>query len=943
MTHFLSIQSDADTSVRTRMDMEKAMKLSKRYVLGLACLGLMGCSESGSDDATLCGNGVCEADESVTTCPSDCNTEPVCGNVICEAGETASSCPADCKNVAECGNGVCETGESAVTCPKDCKTGSECGNGLCENSEDFGTCPADCNCGNGVCDADESSETCRVDCAVIKCGDGVCSAGESRASCPADCPPVCGDGRCEAGEDPTTCEADCKVPIVEDYEPVCGDGVCDEDENCDADCKETPGLDPLSSMDEFNALPETRYRFLYEYDTAMSPSKEPVEQSLEDFLSYPYPSETRTDSAGRPMITNYPLPNLSLLAAIESLIPGIGSLIPSLVNRVETERAGFSPLGAVYFRSSVALDTMAFPDPSETVSSSSCFQLINVEPDSKHYGERVPLYLDMHRTTTMVQAANTLVMRPVPGVGPHPGDRYVAVVGNCLKANARKLSQSNKLRYILSKAAPTEIDSKTRFYVEQLEKLAKDGTLGMALTDIRAAAGYDTSDVAQEMDQIAKHLKGRGRLVADSDGVAIPVEIKAGDGGWTKISNGYVFRGQFVTQNYIEGDYSGSVPSYDKSDSGDIRFDSKGKLTSKPHDEVVNFAVSVPLTDMPEKGFPLAVYGHGTGGDATTHCRYWGDEGWALLDANVPMAMVGFDACLQGERTKDEGSETALYMVMLKNPVVVRESVRQTVADMLVLYDLIDSGKFILPPRPGSTENTIFDPSYGLYMGHSQGSQEAGLLLGLTDSVKNAFLSAGGGGVLLSFVDLVPNLDVPDAFKPIVENKSIADLLGMLMGLESGSIRYDTFLTNNIVQPLMDPVDPLNFTPRFVKDPVSGMSPKNIAQTVGLGDRSTPTSTQFAMIASEGLPWVGQVFETNDALQLAGLTESTGSSVHNNITTDSGPVTGGAMQFQYTGQSNPHFVIYYMSSARNAFIEFFRSVLNGETTVSVSGSQSGNK
>ena len=283
------------------------------------------------------------------------------------------------------------------------------------------------------------------------------------------------------------------------------------------------------------------------------------------------------------------------------------------------------------------------------------------------------------------------------------------------------------------------------------------------------------------------------------------------------------------------------------------------------------------------------------------------------------------------------------YADRYENPVVVRESVRQTVADMLVLYDLIDSGKFILPPRPGSTENTRFDPSYGLYMGHSQGSQEAGLLLGLTDSVKNAFLSAGGGGVLLSFVDLVPNLDVPDAFKPIVENKSIADLLGMLMGLESGSIRYDTFLTNHIVQPLMDPVDPLNFTPRFVKDPVSGMSPKNIAQTVGLGDRSTPTSTQFAMIASEGLPWVGQVFETNDALQLAGLTESTGSSVHNNITTDSGPVTGGAMQFQYTGQSNPHFVIYYMSSARNAFIEFFRSVLNGETTVSVSGSQSGNK
>ena len=44
-----------------------------------------------------CGNGICEAAETPTTCPVDCPLPPPgsCGNFICEAGETVS-CPGDC-------------------------------------------------------------------------------------------------------------------------------------------------------------------------------------------------------------------------------------------------------------------------------------------------------------------------------------------------------------------------------------------------------------------------------------------------------------------------------------------------------------------------------------------------------------------------------------------------------------------------------------------------------------------------------------------------------------------------------------------------------------------------------------------------------------------------------------------------------------------------------
>lgn len=305
--------------------------------------------------------------------------------------------------------------------------------------------------------------------------------------------------------------------------------------------------------------------------------------------------------------------------------------------------------------------------------------------------------------------------------------------------------------------------------------------------------------------------------------------------------------------------------------------------------------------------------------------------------------MLGFDACLQGQRSPGSGnsSETQLYQMMLTNPVVIRESVRQTVNDMVVLYDLLNRGKIVLPPMTNHADlsggqNVTFDAQYGLYMGHSQGSQEAGLLLGITDHVKNAFLSAGGGGVALSFVSLALE-GLPDMLK----GKTIAQILEIPFNLKPGDISVDSFLTTQIVQPLMDPIDPLNFTTRFIKEPPPGMHPKNIAQTMGLNDRSTPHITQQAMAVSEGLPVVGKLFDASDAMKLAGLDSPVPSPVSNNlsINVDGTKTTGGIMQFDYKGNSNPHFVIYYMQAAKRAYVDFFQSVIDGHPTIKVDASK----
>ena len=973
------------------------LKNKLALIIGMmGALAFMGCATDDNDTGDKTQTqptepGTPNPDDPGTPNPDDPGTQnppvasAVCGNGMCENGESTEQCPNDCRpspgNTAKdkCGDGVCDILENYISCPDDCK--SECGNGHCESGqgEDVLTCPNDCSvCGDGHCTGKENKDTCPYDCGFkFYCGDGTCNSGETRLNCADDCPPVCGDDICEKDHETVAdCPQDCAEPDVE-YVSVCGDGVCDDDEkeSCAEDCNSEVTASQLS-MEAFNGLKENKFRFLYDYDVASTPLARKTSEmddkefaaQLSNFFSFPYPSDVRTDAYGRAKFANYPMPPIAILdnplvsGIVGAVLPKLKGLLDSLVTRVETERKGFSPIGGVYFRASVLLDTKPFPKPAETTSDNSCFQLINVEPDSKYYGERVPLYVSFHRSANKVWADNTLVLRPVPGVGAHPGDRYVAIVGDCLTSNGSALKQSNKLRQILNGTAPKEIQDKQSFYVEQLKSLEASNKLGMKIQDIRAMTGYYVMNPADEMDQMARDLEGKGYIVADENGVAVgEYETKTTSGWSTKGFNSYIFKGKFVTANYINGQYPYTSATGDpKRPVGEMTFDENGKLVSERQEETIEYRIIIPRTPMPEKGYPIVLYGHGTGGGSNSHCRYWGDEGIALINGGwnksgsaapgknaVPAAMIGFDASLHGSRAGGaEFGDFDMYMMMFNEPIVIRESWRQTVLDMLVIYDILDRGELILPPLPDSTDdrNVIFDPSYGMYMGHSQGAQEAGLLLGLTGKIKNAFLSAGGGGILLSFVDLYPDLSGLDPkVKAIIGDRSVADIVGLLLGLQDGDISYDTFLTNHLIQPLVDPIDPLNYTTRFIKDPPKGWPSKNIVQSIGIGDRSTPNAAQFAMIASEGLPAIGKVFNYSDPMELLNLHETSGNSDSDNVKGGNNTVTAGALQFTYTGDDNPHFVIYHMESARDSYINFFKSVLDGKPTVSVSGKQESDK
>jgi len=167
-----------------------------------------------------------------------------CGNGVCDPNETVGSCPDDCCPVTACGDGTCTDGcaENCSTCPADCGPCGACGDGMCQSSagEFCGNCWFDCGacpptCGDDKCEAfaGETCMSCSSDCGGCQSNCGVlCGTFEDCVTCPACGPcPVCGDGICSIGDVETcaVCPVDCGVC------PACTpDGVCDSaaGENC---------------------------------------------------------------------------------------------------------------------------------------------------------------------------------------------------------------------------------------------------------------------------------------------------------------------------------------------------------------------------------------------------------------------------------------------------------------------------------------------------------------------------------------------------------------------------------------------------------------------------------------------------------------------------------------------------------------------------------------
>ncbi|MCB0066434.1 MAG: hypothetical protein KDD77_04745 [Caldilineaceae bacterium] len=232
---------------------------------------------------------------------------------------------------------------------------------------------------------------------------------------------------------------------------------------------------------------------------------------------------------------------------------------------------------------------------------------------------------------------------------------------------------------------------------------------------------------------------------------------------------------------------------------------------------------------------------------------------------------------------------------------------------------MLRDGRFAIPASVTGDAEIPFNVSRMAYMGHSQGSQEGGVLLGIEPTIQAAFLSAGGESGLISILD-----------REISAGTKIACVVASIISEPCEQVTEDHPVLTQVIQPLLDPADPVAFAHRFRRERPSDWEPLSIALTEGLHDQYTPPRGIEAFAVSIGLPVVEPVSHMGDALVLAGSPTVT-PPAHLNGTDGNGVmVTLGLMQFP----DDDHFAIYANPDATNRYVEFFRTFLeDGSATI----------
>lgn len=578
-----------------------------------------------------------------------------------------------------------------------------------------------------------------------------------------------------------------------------------------------------------------------------------------DFFDAPFPSDLRTDAEGRPDLTG---------------MPGRRGLVDDAATVVESERPGFSTITGVYFRFSTPVNLSINPDPAARIEANSPVWLVDVDEDSPLRGTRLPAYVTYYEEATRVWPGNALVVRPVPGLQLAPGRTYAVALRTSLDSSIEPSPAFEALK--------TDASGEVGAHYDQVFRALEDA--GLPRDEVLNATMFTTIDSLGELERAREFIMSQ----------PLP-ELR--DWQLVRIS-GTELRAEatFDTYELLEGE-----APYEMFGSGNMAFDSDGAprtVNRRP----VRIGVSVPTGEVPAGGFPTVVYGHGTGGD---HQSQFGREGAEL--AGIGVATVGLEAVLHGERSP---TMFQVENLIAMNPVAAREVVRQTVLDMVLVYRMLAAGSIAIPAALNMGTEVPLAGDRAMYMGHSQGSQEAGLLLAIEPSIEAAFLSAGGMGGTITIVE-----------RELTPGTQINCLIGTLINETCDVMTEDHPGITLVIQPILEPADPVGFAHRFIRERPMGWQPLSVALTEGLSDVFTPPRAIEAFAVGIGLPIVEPVAQTSDPFELANLSPITAPVRNNLITPQGAEVTGGLMQFPDDG----HFAIYENPDATNRYVEFFRT------------------
>jgi pimeloyl-ACP methyl ester carboxylesterase len=367
------------------------------------------------------------------------------------------------------------------------------------------------------------------------------------------------------------------------------------------------------------------------------------------------------------------------------------------------------------------------------------------------------------------------------------------------------------------------------------------------------------------------------------------------------INNYEVFVGRYTAPRF----QSGEIPY--KTSGGGITF--VDDLPQVQGEEDLRFSIAVPEGEMPEGGWPIVLYAHGTGGNYQSYYR--GEIGLSL--AKKGLAVISIDQIHHGDRDGglcdggvDYSQCVSLLFFNFLIPKAGRDNVRQSAIDYVSLMRMVQGLE--LPAEISELGVTSrFNPNKIMFMGHSQGGLNGPLFMAIEPQIIGGVLSGAGSNIAIS---------LEQKTRPFNVNQLVQIALGL--NVSEPLDRWHPALS--LLQMFIEPGDSSNFASYWFHRPPEGYSPKSVLMTVGLRDEYTPPDTTFALAVAGRVPLIEPIAQPIEALDFLGIGSAGIPPISANVA--SGEVTAGLAQYEREG----HFVIFDLPSAKERYSRFLQEL-----------------
>ncbi|MCA9563128.1 MAG: hypothetical protein KC561_06545, partial [Myxococcales bacterium] len=714
----------------------------RHYSSVLLALTLFACG-GGEDDETctrnsqcfsgfVCDNGLCvEACELNLDCPSG----EICTNGFCRPGQVSE----DIAEVSDLGaldipevqesNAIGPDGRpmlgnaigGACTATSECRFGLECSDDTCQPAgaaDEGDLCVVSGECAEGL--ACGLTATCEER--------GAVEAGGACAS-PSECVDglrcnllgpvgVCvEEGSADAGQDCTS-DASCLSPLV-----------CASNDTCQIPA--VAGVELFSGVQCEENDEDGDFRVYFELPS----------DSMTEFFRLPFPNDIRLTDTGMDL-RGFPVPNLGVLGA---------EVISGYVNALENNTRGFSTSAKVYFRFSREFDFASVDGRGDNPT----LRIVNITPDSPGYGRGLSYSWFSTNGSGRFICQNYVAVSFGNAAPLDPSTTYAVFLTDGVRdSDGNTPVQDEDFAAVMASERPSgaargaawDAYQPFRTYLSEQEIDAES---------IMGAAVFTTMDPTVEVAALRSSIRSRAVLPALNDIVVCGGDSEALDG----CHDGETRACINPDEGFIEIHATYTAPVYQQGDRPYLTPDAGGNVifvdgqAQNDGGEEICMSLTIPANaEMPEAGWPVLMYAHGTGGDFLSGIR----NGVSGLLTNVTVgeqevgfATVSIDGVQHGPRRGDSTLDPEVLFFNFLNPAAALGNVLQGVADYFYLTWLLEHIDYDSENSPIG-EALRFDTGNMYFWGHSQGATVGVPFLAYESNVRAGLLTGAGGSLTLS-------------------------------------------------------------------------------------------------------------------------------------------------------------------------------------------------